>query len=255
MTICGPSSNTCLKNLPEFMLALRSTLFYLGLTLNTLFFGLLSPLAWALPRRQAYNFMVCWNRCTLVWVRLCCGIRYQVHGLENVPPAGPYVVMANHQSAFETILMAILFPQPAFVLKRSLLHIPFFGWGLAATRPIAVNHKAPIRSFKNLVKKAGKKLQKGDVIIIYPEGARLPTGVRAPYQPGSAHIATHNGVPVVPVAHNAGHCWPRRFLKYPGTVTLTIGAPIDATGMDMKELNQKVQEWIEAQGAQMAPPA
>ena len=138
------------------------------------------------------------------------------------------MIMSNHQSAFETVLLVILLPQPAFVLKQSLLWLPVIGWGLALTRPIVIDRSAPVKSLKRLLQQARVRFERGDVVVIFPEGTRLPVGERRPYQAGGAHIATQSGVAVLPMAHNAGHFWPRGFLKKPGRVSVRIGEPIQA---------------------------
>ena len=237
------------------MPSVRAALLYLGLAAAAVALGSLAPLALLLPRRAAYRLMSQWNRFALWWARVTCGIRYAVRGREHIPARGPYLVLANHQSAFETILFVRLFPQPAFVLKRSLLWLPFLGWGLAATRPIPVDRGAPVRSLRRLLDRAGARFARGDGMVIFPEAARVPPGTRQPFQIGGALLATRHGVPVVPVAHNAGHRWPRAFRKRPGTITVTIGPPIDPAGFEAAELNRQVREWIMAAGAALDPPA
>ncbi len=236
------------------MAVLASAFFYLGIVLITLLVGGLAPFVWLLPPRMSYWLMTRWNVFALWWVGVCCGVRYTVLGRENIPSQGPYVVLANHQSAFETILMAILFPQPAFVLKRALLRIPFFGWGMAACRPIAIDRGAPMRSLRQLFDKGQKRLENGEVIIIFPEGTRMPTGNPGNWQAGGANLASRAGVPVVPMAHNAGHFWPPGFLKRPGQVTVSVGPPISSQGLSAQELNEQVRIWIEAHGAALDPP-
>lgn len=237
------------------MRTLRSAALYAGLAALSLALGLLSPLALLLPLRPGHWLMTRWNVAALGWVRLCCGIRYEIQGRENIPPTGPYVVVSNHQSAFETILMMVLFPHPTFVLRRSLLRIPFLGWGLAATRPIAIDRNSPLQSFKLMMEQARKRLGQKQVIVIYPEGTRMPPGTRRPYLTGGAHIAVRHGVPLLPVVHNAGHFWPRAFLKQPGTITVRIGRPIRADGMSAADLNEQTRDWILENGAQLSPPA
>ena len=233
----------------------RAALLYLGLAAAAAALGSLALPAFLLPRRAAYRLMSQWNRFALWWARITCGIRCAVRGREHIPARGPYLVLANHQSAFETILFVRLFPQPAFVLKRSLLWLPFLGWGLAATRPIPVDRGAPVRSLRRLLDRAGARFARGDGMVIFPEGARLPPGTRQPFQIGGALLVARHGVPVVPVAHNAGHCWPQAFRKRPGTITVTVGPPIDPAGLDAAELNRRARDWIVAAGAALDPPA
>ena len=237
------------------MPAVRAALLYLGLIVAAVALGSLAPPAFLLPRRAAYRLMGQWNRFALWWLRATCGVRYRVRGREHIPARGPYLVLSNHQSAFETILFVRLFPQPAFVLKRALLWLPFLGWGLAATRPIPIDRGAPVRSLRQLLERAGRRFARGDGMVIFPEGTRVPPGTRRPFQTGGALLAARHGVPVVPVAHNAGHCWPRGFCKRPGTITVAVGPPIDPAGLDAAELNRRARDWIEAAGAALDPPA
>ncbi len=231
-----------------------AALFYLGLILVSLTLGSLAPLSRLLPPRAGYWLMTRWNVSMLRWIRVCCGIRYTVEGRENIPAEGPYVVLANHQSAFETILMAVLFPQPVFVLKRALLRIPFFGWGMAACRPIAINRGTPRRSLRQMSEQGRARLQNGEVIIIYPQGTRIPIGESRTWHMGGAHLAAQNEVPVVPMAHNAGHFWPPGFVKRPGEITVMVGPPISSQGLKASELNDRVRTWIEETGARLLPP-
>lgn len=236
------------------MSAIRSTFFYLGVLVATLVAVGVVPVAACLPRRPCYQLLSFWNVSVLWSAKVFCGITYEVHGHENIPKSGPYMLMANHQSAFETVLLVVLLPQPAFVLKRSLLWIPVVGWGLALTRPIVIDRSSPVRSLKRLLQQARKRFARGDVVVIFPEGTRLPVGERRPYQAGGAHIATQSRVPVLPMAHNAGHFWPRGFLKKPGKVMVRIGSPISTEELQPAQLNEQVRGWIEAEGAQLSPP-
>ena len=236
------------------MSAIRAAVFYAGLIVVSLLFGILELFIVLLPRQPGYWLLSRWNVFALWWLRRCCRIDYRIIGREHLPAHGPYVVMAAHQSAFETILLVLLLPQPTFVLKRELLWIPFFGWGLALTRPIAICRASPVRSLKHLLTQARERLARGEVIAVFPEGTRTPIGVRQTYQKGGAHMACANHVPVVPIAHNAGHFWPKGFLKHPGTITMQIGAAIDTTELAAAQLNEQVRDWVEQAGAQMTPP-
>ena len=236
------------------MSAIRSAFFYFGVLAATLVAVGVVPVAACLPRRPCYQLLSFWNVSVLWSAKVFCGISCEVHGRENIPESGPYMLMANHQSAFETVLLVVLLPQPAFVLKRSLLWIPVIGWGLALTRPIVIDRSSPVRSLKRLLQQAQKRFARGDVVVIFPEGTRLPVGERRPYQAGGAHIATRSRVPVLPMAHNAGHFWPRGFLKKPGKVTVRIGPPIPTEELQPAQLNERVREWIEAEGARLSPP-
>jgi 1-acyl-sn-glycerol-3-phosphate acyltransferase len=172
-------------------------------------------------------------------------------GTDNIPKK-PSIVLSNHQSAWETLAFQQIFPPQVWVLKKELLHIPFFGWGLAMTSPIAINRSLGRTALKQIVRQGKDRLKKGLWIVIFPEGTRIDPGKKGKYGIGGAWLATNTGVPVVPVAHNAGILWGKNsFIKFPGTITVSIGEPIDPTGMKASELNTRVEEWIELEVARI----
>lgn len=176
-----------------------------------------------------------------------CGLRYRIVGAENIPKT-PSIVLSKHQSAWETLAFQEIFPPQVWVLKKELLRIPFFGWGLAMTSPIAIDRSAKKKALEQIVEQGKDRLKQGFWIVVFPEGTRIPPGQRGKYRIGGAWLATHTNVPVVPVAHNAGEFWGRNsFVKHPGTITVSIGQPIDPTGMEAGELNAHVEAWIEAE--------
>ena len=176
-----------------------------------------------------------------------CGLRYRIIGAENIPKT-PSIVLSKHQSAWETLAFQEIFPPQVWVLKKELLRIPFFGWGLAMTSPIAIDRSAKKKALEQIVEQGKDRLKLGFWIVVFPEGTRIPPGQRGKYRIGGAWLATHTNVPVVPVAHNAGEFWGRNsFVKHPGTITVSIGQPIDPTGMEAGELNAHVEAWIEAE--------
>lgn len=185
---------------------------------------------------------------SMMWLlRVICGIRVEVHGAENIPQE-PCVVLCKHQSAWETFALQTVFPPQVWVLKRELLLLPFFGWGLALTSPIAIDRGKGKQAMKQLLEQGKQRLADGFCVIVFPEGTRMPFGVRGKYKIGGAFLGEASGAPVVPVAHNAGKFWGRKsFLKYPGTITMSIGKPIDPKGLKAEEINSQVENWIEAE--------
>jgi len=170
-----------------------------------------------------------------------------VRGREHIP-ATPSIVLSKHQSAWETLAFQEIFPPQVWVMKRSMLYVPFLGWGLAMLSPIAIDRNAGRAALKQVTDQGRDRLHKGLWIVIFPEGTRVAPGEAGRYGIGGAWLATHTKTSVIPVAHNAGEFWGRNsFIKYPGTITVSIGAPIDATGMKPAELNDKVQAWIETE--------
>jgi 1-acyl-sn-glycerol-3-phosphate acyltransferase len=229
------------------MMVLRSALFAVLQTLLTVFFAIVALFTFPFSAHVRYRTIMLWNR-SVVWLaQTLCGIRYRVIGLENLP-ATPAVVMAKHQSAWETIALPILLPPMALVIKRELLWVPFFGWGMAMLSPIAINRAEGRAALKQIVAQGRDRLAQGFGVMIFPEGTRVAPGEVGRYGIGGAWLATHTGAPVVPVAHNAGDCWPKNsFLKRPGLITLSIGPVIQAQGLKPDALNEQVKAWIETE--------
>ena len=190
---------------------------------------------------------------SVMWLlRVICGIKMNVIGRENIP-AQPCIILSKHQSAWETFALQVVFPPQVWVLKRELLWLPFFGWGLALTSPIAINRSKSKAAMKQLLTQGKQRLGAGFCVVVFPEGTRMKYGVRGKYKVGGALLASNSGALVVPVAHNAGKFWGRNaFLKHPGTVTMSIGPAIDPRGLKAEEINRQVEEWIEAEMVRMA---
>ena len=189
---------------------------------------------------------------SVMWLlRVICDIRIEVKGIENIPKQ-PCIVLCKHQSAWETFALQTVFPPQVWVLKRELLWLPFFGWGLALTSPIAINRSKGKQAMKQLLAQGKQRLDNGFCVVIFPEGTRMPYGVRGKYKMGGALLGESTGAPVVPVAHNAGKFWARNaLLKTPGTITMSIGKPIDPAGHKADEINRQAEEWIETEMERM----
>jgi len=227
------------------MLVLRSTLFLLLQLLLTPVFSTLAMLTFPLPPLQRYRLISSYARTMLWLLKVVCGIRHEVAGLEHIPEE-PCVVLCKHQSAWETLALQVIFPPQAWVLKRELLWIPFFGWGLAMTSPIAINRSDGKGAVKQLLKQGKLRLAQGFFVVIFPEGTRIAFGERGKYKVGGALLAASSGASVLPVAHNAGRLWGRNsFLKHPGLITMSIGAPIVSHGLKADAINQQTEAWIE----------
>ncbi|SFW11021.1 1-acyl-sn-glycerol-3-phosphate acyltransferase [Nitrosovibrio sp. Nv17] len=229
------------------MLLLRATLYVLLQAIITPLYFLIVLAAFPLPPLHRYRITSGWAHLMLFLLSRVCGIRYRVIGRENIP-GQPSIVLSKHQSAWETLAFQQIFPPQVWVLKKELLRIPFFGWGLALNSPIAIDRSSGKTALKQIVEQGRDRLQAGFWIVIFPEGTRIAPGERGKYHIGGAWLATHSVAPVVPVAHNAGAFWGRNaFIKRPGTITVSIGAPIDPKGMEPGDLNARVEEWIEAE--------
>jgi len=229
------------------MTALRSTLFALALVVVTPPYALIALATFPLPRLARYRVISGWSRLVVRLARAICGIRWRVEGREYLP-AKPAVILAKHQSAWETLAFQEIFPPQVLVLKKELLWIPFFGWGLALMSPIAIDRANGRAALRDIARRGRERLAQGFWVVIFPEGTRVRVGEKRAYQQGGAWLAAQCGVPVVPVAHNAGRLWPRNaFFKRAGLVTVRIGPPIPTAGRGAKHVSADVETWIENQ--------
>jgi 1-acyl-sn-glycerol-3-phosphate acyltransferase len=194
-----------------------------------------------------YRIISGWSRLVVRLARTLCGIQWRVEGGGHLA-AKPAVILSQHQSAWETLAYQEIFPPQVLVLKRELLWIPFFGWGLALMSPIAIDRANGRAALRDIARRGKERLAQGFWVVIFPEGTRVPPGETRAYQQGGAWLAAQCGVPVIPVAHNAGRLWPRNaFLKKAGLVTVRIGPPIPTAGRDAKQISADARAWIEGQ--------
>ena len=229
------------------MTSIRSLIFLLLQVVLTPVFSILALLTFPFPPLTRYRLISSYAR-TMIWLlRAVCGIRHEVRGIENIPKE-PCVVLCKHQSAWETLALQAVFPPQVWVLKRELLWLPFFGWGLAMTSPIAIKRSDGKGAIKQLLRQGGERLAQGFCVVVFPEGTRVPFGQRGKYKIGGAMLAAACGVPAVPVAHNAGRLWGRNaFSKHSGLITMSIGKPIATQGRKAEEINAEAEAWIEAE--------
>lgn len=233
---------------------IRSILFLLGTMAITIPAGILLAIsAILLPLRLRFAIIHTWRAGFIFLERHILGIKTVVIGRENIPNHA-CVVMAKHQSAWETVALQELFKPGVFVLKRELLLIPFFGWGLAAIRMISIDRKAGKEALRHIVEQGKDRLAQGIWVIIFPEGTRMAPGEHKPFQIGGAFMATKAKATVVPVAHNAGELWAKNaFIKKPGTIMVSIGPAIETTGLTAQEVNRLAETWIEAEMRKLSP--
>jgi 1-acyl-sn-glycerol-3-phosphate acyltransferase len=225
----------------------RSALFQTGLVLSVLVWGLLSLFTVVLPYRWRYWFISRWCTWMRFWLLITCGVRVQVEGTENIPDGGG-VVLAKHQSVWETVSLTRWFNPQTWVLKRELLWLPVFGWALALLQPIAIDRGSGRHAVRQVIEQGRRRLADGRWVVVFPEGTRVPAGKKARYRPGGAILAAAAGVPVVPVAHNAGELWPRASFRIrAGTVRVRIGPPIDVRERRPEDILNQAETWIEAQ--------
>jgi 1-acyl-sn-glycerol-3-phosphate acyltransferase len=207
-----------------------------------------SLLTFPFPPLTRYRIISSWSR-LMVWLaRNVCGIRYRVLGEANVPRE-PCIIASKHESAWETLAFQVVFPPQVWVVKRELLFVPFFGWGLAMLSPIAIDRSDKRRALRQTLEQGRKRLSDGFNIVVFPEGTRSAPGERGNYQSGGAWLAMNANAKLLPVAHNAGDYWPRNsFLKHPGLVTISIGEPlVPRTDEKAAELMRRAENWIESE--------
>jgi 1-acyl-sn-glycerol-3-phosphate acyltransferase len=200
-----------------------------------------------------------WLRASVLGARYILGIRTRVTGMENLPlgEKSPAILLVKHQSTFETLLMPALMPHPlAYVFKKELLYIPFFGWSMARMDMIHIDRSQSTRAFAKVVAQGKKLLARGIWIIMFPEGTRIPRGHKGNYKTGGTRLAVETGAPVIPIAVTSAKCWPRKaFIKRPGVVDVSIGKPIPSAGREPAELMREVEAWIEAEMRRLDPEA
>ena len=227
------------------MLWIRSVLFLLGLLIVTPIFSILVILLFPLPNVMRSRIASGWAHFVMFWLRLTCNLDYQVRGQENMPDH-PSIILSKHQSAWETIGLQTIFPPQVWVMKRSLLLIPFLGWAFVALAAIPIDRSAGREALKKLVANGKDRLARGLWVVIFPEGTRTAPGEKSKYHIGGAWLAAKTETTVVPVAHNAGKYWRKNaFIKHPGTIQVVIGEPIETAGLKPDQVNKQVEAWIE----------
>jgi 1-acyl-sn-glycerol-3-phosphate acyltransferase len=195
----------------------------------------------------------------MVGLRVICGVQWRVQGMENLPQGttSPAVLLVKHQSTLETFLMPILMPHPlAYVFKKELLYIPFFGWAIGRLDMVHIDRSRRAQAFNKVVEQGRRLLEQGTWVIMFPEGTRIPRGEAGNYKSGGTRLAVATGAPVIPIAVASARCWPRKaFVKRPGIVDVSIGKPIPSAGRSADELMREVEAWIEGEMRRLDPEA
>jgi len=192
-------------------------------------------------------------------LRILCDVQVRVTGMENLPQGktSPGVLLVKHQSTLETFLMPTLMPHPlAYVFKRELIYIPFFGWAMGRMDMIHIDRRQKAQAFNKVVEQGKRLLAQGIWVIMFPEGTRIPRGQKGTYKSGGTRLAIATGAPVIPIAVSSAKCWPRKaFIKRSGLVDVSIGKPIPSEGREPDELMREVETWIEAEMRKLDPEA
>ncbi len=235
------------------MTLIRSALLALYMAVLTVPYAFIAMACAPLPPMARYKVISGWARIVMVGVRFITGIRHTVLGAERMP-AQPAVALVKHQSAWETIALQCILPPQCYVLKKELLKLPFFGWGLAQMPNVAIDRAAGRDALDQVVNQGKDRLSEGFWVIVFPEGTRVPVGTHKRYKVGGAQLAAATGVPVVPIAHNAGEFWPRNaFVKRPGTITVSIGPTIASEGRTAAQITREAEAWIEGEMQRLFP--
>jgi len=222
-----------------------SILFTSCLFITVPIYGAVALLTAPLPHAYTYAIAVFWVDSMLWLLRGLCRLDYVVEGREHLP-ARSSIVLLKHSSAWETLAQLKIFPRQTWVLKRELMWAPVFGWVLALLKPIAIDRRGGSAAVQQVLDQGRDRLAAGFWVMIFPEGTRMPAGQTRRYGMSGVLLAQAEGLPVVPVTHNAGYFWPRRgWLKKPGTIRVVIGPPIDTKGVDPRAVNERAQQWIE----------
>ncbi len=243
------------------MALIRSSLHMAFMFVTVIPYALLIVIASLLgtPGNKLYLIAQRWLTLSIDAARVIMGIRYQIHGEDNLPvgDTSPAILLVKHQSTYETFLMPAIMPHPlAYVFKRELLYVPFFGWAIGKLDMIHIDRSQRAKAFAKVVEQGQALLAQGVWVIMFPEGTRIPRGQRGSYKSGGARLAIATGAPVIPIAVTSAKCWPRKaFIKYPGVVDVSIGQPIPSIGRDADELTREVEQWIEAEMQRLDPEA
>lgn len=226
---------------------LRSGLFSIGFLLLLI---LITPLVLLMaivrvPYRIRFATMRQWARFCIWWLKLTCNIRYEIKGLENIPDE-PVIVFSKHQSTWETLFLPSLTRRhQAWILKQELMWVPFFGWAMAAIGTIPIIRGSGRVAIKRIIESGKRYMDQGSWVIVFPEGTRVAPGDEKRFGVGGALLAANTHASILPIAHNAGQFWPRKgFMKYPGTVQVVIGKPIDTRGMKSDAINEATSQWL-----------
>ena len=233
---------------------IKSLIFSIFMIITTVFFSTTALLLFPLSFEVRYGY-VRWFAVWNVWLlKSLCGLHYEIEGKENIPPETS-IIFSKHQSTWETMALQLIFPPQTFVVKKELMWVPFFGWGLAVLKSIAIKRGSGRSAIKQVVQQGKERLKDGIWVVIFPEGTRVRPGQHIRYKLGGAILAAESGYPVVPVAHNSGEYWPKKqFLKKPGTIKIVIGPPISSKDRKPEQILAEAETWIETTMERITQP-
>jgi len=238
----------------KFWLVIRSTFFWILFLPGVLICATLVSLGYYLPLSIRVGLVKIWIAWSLFSLRLTCGLKYVVEGRENIPDNG-FIVMSKHSSTWETIAIQKFFRPMVWVVKRELTWIPFFGWALKAMNAIALNRGTGRKAINQLIKESQQHMDSGRILMLFPEGTRVLPMQHKPFKLGGAIVSQRTGYAVVPIAHNAGEFWPRHsWIKWPGTIRVVIGPPIEPEDKSPEAIIAEVGDWIRSECERISDP-
>lgn len=228
----------------KFWLVIRSTLFWILFLPFLLLSATLVSVSFFMPLWFRLGIVKIWIAYSLACLRITCGLGYTLEGTENIPENG-FIVMSKHSSTWETIAIQRFFRPMIWVVKRELTWIPFFGWALKSMNAIALNRGTGRKAINQLIEESQRQMDAGRILMLFPEGTRvLPMQVK-PFKLGGAIVSQRTGYAVLPIAHNAGEFWPRHsWIKWPGTIRVVIGPPIEPGDKSPEQIIAEVGDWI-----------
>jgi len=241
--------------------SLRSAVFVLWMAVTVVPWGIFSLVASIFMRgTPLYWFTTFWLHFAIYGARFICGVRWRIHGADNLDAAdkgGSMIVLPKHQSTWETFAFPVLLPHPlAYVFKRELLMIPFFGWAMSRLDMVHIDRSRRAEAWNRVAEQGRKFMSQGNWVIMFPEGTRTPRGSQGTYKVGGTRLAVTTGASVLPIAVTSARCWPRKsFMVRPGVIDVSIAKPIASTGRDPEELMREVESWIESEMRRLDPQA
>jgi 1-acyl-sn-glycerol-3-phosphate acyltransferase len=243
------------------MAYIRSALFVLFLALTVIPWSLVAVLMSLFIRGEKLYWLCAGWLQTATWgARVICGVRYRVLGQDNLESArrgGAVILLPKHQSTWETFAFPGLMPRPlSYVFKRELLLIPFFGWAMGRLDMIHIDRSKRATAWNRVAEQGRATMERGNWVIMFPEGTRIPRGAQGVYKGGGTRLAVTTGTPVLPIAVTSAKCWPRKsFVLRPGMIDVSIGPPMPAAGRQPDELMRDVEAWIETEMRRLDPEA
>ena len=234
------------------IITVRSLLFYFGYVGSGMIQGsICKVLPFFVPLKKRFAYITSWNIFVVWWLKVSCNIKLHIDGEENIPE-GPCIVLSKHQSPWETMFLLPRFNPLAIILKKELLRIPFFGWGLESLDPIPIDRGSPKAALKQIMSIGVERIKDGYSVLVFPEGTRIDPGEAGSYARSGSNLSIRTGAPVIFVAHNAGNSWrAHKFMKLPGSIKVKFSEPVYPEGHTSKSLMDLAKNWIETEVKEM----